>query len=90
MNIDEVKTTVVVGAGEVGHGIALGLAMAGYQIRLNSTTEASLQKGLDSIKADLDRLVDLVHRSPHLVSFFPHGFEPACQLAISDQGLAWS
>lgn len=43
-----------------------------------------------AVVLDLDRLVDLVHRSPHLVSFFPHGLEPACQLAISDQGLAWS
>ena len=59
MNIDDVKTTVVVGAGEVGHGIAVGLGMAGYQVRLVSTTEASLQKGLAAIKADLDRLVDL-------------------------------
>ena len=59
MEFDEVKATAVVGAGEVGHGIALGLGMAGYQVRLNSTTEASLQKGMDSIKTDLDRLVEL-------------------------------
>ena len=64
MNVDEVKNTVVIGAGEIGHGIAVGLGMAGYQVRLNSTTEASLQKGMDSIKADLDRLVDLGFVSP--------------------------
>ena len=45
MNFEDVKTVAVIGAGDVGHGIALGLAMAGYQVRLNSTTEASLHKG---------------------------------------------
>ena len=85
MNIDEVKTTVVVGAGEVGHGIALGLAMAGYQIRLNSTTEASLQKGLDSIKADLDRLVNIGFADPNRARealpriFTTPSLEEACQ-----------
>ena len=64
MNFNEVKTTAVVGAGNIGHGIALGLALAGYQVRLNSTTEASLQEGIDSIKADLDRLVGFGFTEP--------------------------
>ncbi len=59
MNVEEVKNTAVIGAGEIGHGIAVGLGLAGYQVQLNSTTEASLQKGMDAIQADLDRLVDL-------------------------------
>ena len=57
MEFNDVKTIAVIGAGNIGHGIALGLALAGYQVHLNSTTEASLQKGMDSIKEDLDRLV---------------------------------
>ncbi len=64
MEFDDVKTITVVGAGSIGHGIALGLALAGYQVRLNSTTDASLQKGMDSIKADLDRLVELGFAEP--------------------------
>ena len=64
MEFDEVKTITVVGAGSIGHGIALGLALADYQVRLNSTTDASLQKGIDSIKADLDRLVELGFAEP--------------------------
>ena len=59
MNVDDVKTTAVIGAGEIGHGIAVGLALGEYQVRLTSTTEASLQKGMEAIRADLDRLVDL-------------------------------
>ena len=66
MNFNEVKTTAVVGAGNIGHGIALTLGLAGYQVRLNSTNDASLQKGMDFIKADLDRLVGLDMTKPDL------------------------
>ena len=68
MNVDEVKNTTVVGAGEIGHGIAVGLGLAGYQVQMNSTTEASLQKGMDAIKADLDRLVDLGFVDPEIAA----------------------
>ena len=64
MNFNEVKTTAVVGAGNIGHGIALTLGLAGYEVRLNSTNDASLQKGMDFIKADLDRLVRLDMTNP--------------------------
>ena len=64
MNFNEVKTTAVVGAGNIGHGIALTLGLAGYQVRLNPTNDASLQKGMDFIKADLDRLVGLDMTKP--------------------------
>jgi 3-hydroxybutyryl-CoA dehydrogenase len=64
MEFNDVKTIAVIGAGDVGHGIALGLALAGYQAVLNSTTEASLQKGMDSIKADRDRLVGFEFTEP--------------------------
>ncbi len=58
MNGDDVKQIAVIGAGSIGHGIALGMGMAGYDVNLNSRTEESLQKGLNDIKADLQRLVD--------------------------------
>ena len=64
MDFNDVKTIAVIGAGDVGHGISLGLALAGYQVNLNSTTEASLQKGMDSINADLDRLVEFGFAEP--------------------------
>ena len=64
MKFEEVETIAVIGAGNIGHGIALGFGLAGYQVLLNSTTETSLQKGLDFIKADLDRLVDLGFAEP--------------------------
>ena len=56
----------MVGAGDIGHGIALTLGLAGYEVRLNSTNDANLQKGMDFIKADLDRLVRLDMTKPDL------------------------
>ena len=58
MNVDDIKQISVIGAGSIGHGIALGLGMAGYDVNLHSRTEESLRKGMDDIKADLQRLVD--------------------------------
>ena len=66
MEFDDVKTIAVIGAGNIGHGIALTLGLAGYQVNLNSTNETSLQKGVDFIKADLDRLVELDMTKPDL------------------------
>ncbi|MCI0802715.1 MAG: 3-hydroxyacyl-CoA dehydrogenase family protein [Chloroflexi bacterium] len=66
MEFDDVKTIAVIGAGNIGHGIALTLGLAGYQVNLNSTNETSLQKGMDFIKADLDRLVELDMTKPDL------------------------
>ena len=53
MKFNDVKTIAVIGAGDVGHGIALGLALAGYQVHLDSTTEANLQKRVGSTRSDL-------------------------------------
>ena len=58
MNVDDIKQIAVIGAGSIGHGIALGLGMAGYDVTLHSRTEESLRKRMGDIKADLQRLVD--------------------------------
>ena len=58
MNVDDIKQISVIGAGSIGHGIALGLGMAGYDVNLHSRTEEGLRKGMNDIKADLERLVD--------------------------------
>ena len=64
MEFNDVKTIAVIGAGNMGHGIALTLGLASYQVHLNSDTELSLQRGMDFIKADLDRLVALEMEEP--------------------------
>ena len=64
MEFNDVKTIAVIGAGNMGHGIALTLGLASYQVHLNSDTELSLQRGMDFIEADLDRLVALEMEEP--------------------------
>ncbi len=58
MNVDEIKRVAVIGAGQMGHGIAQVFALAGYEVNLNSRTEASLQKAIKDIQDDLQRLIE--------------------------------
>ena len=59
MDVQHISRIVVVGAGTMGHGIAMEFALAGYQVRLHSRTEASLDRALRSIRDSLDLLVSL-------------------------------
>jgi 3-hydroxybutyryl-CoA dehydrogenase len=59
MDVQHISRIVVVGAGTMGHGIALEFALAGYQVRLHSRTETSLERALRSIRDSLDLLVSL-------------------------------
>ena len=44
MNADVVERIAVVGAGLMGHGIAQEFATAGYEVRLTSRSQASLDR----------------------------------------------
>ncbi|WP_067650835.1 3-hydroxyacyl-CoA dehydrogenase family protein [Nocardia harenae] len=52
-----VKTTLVVGAGTMGNGIAQVLAQAEKEVRLVDVTDEALRRGLDAIESSLGRLV---------------------------------
>ena len=56
MNADEVKQVGIVGAGLMGHGIALVFALGGYEVRLNDLSQDALRKATDSVKANLETL----------------------------------
>jgi len=56
MSIDQIKTIGVVGAGLMGHGIALVFAQAGYKVLLNDVSKAVLDNALLSIEDDLKKL----------------------------------
>jgi 3-hydroxybutyryl-CoA dehydrogenase len=53
----EVKTVGVVGAGKMGNGIALSVAMAGYQVVLQNRTAANLVKAKNGMENQLEKLV---------------------------------
>ena len=59
MNAVEIGRVSVVGAGLMGHGIALEFAIAGYDVRLHSRKQESLDRALYSVGANLERLVSL-------------------------------
>lgn len=52
-----IETIGVIGAGQMGHGIAQVAAMSGYQVRLLDQNAEALQKAQASIQRSLDKLV---------------------------------
>ncbi len=53
----EIKTIGVIGAGQMGNGIAHVLAQAGYQVLLNDISQDSLDKALANIRRNFDRQI---------------------------------
>ncbi len=53
-----IKNLTVLGTGTMGHGIALLSAKAGLNVVMYGRSDASLDRGFNSIKADLSRLKD--------------------------------
>ncbi|MCF4100949.1 3-hydroxybutyryl-CoA dehydrogenase [Gillisia sp. M10.2A] len=51
------KNIAVIGAGTMGNGIAHTFAQFGYKVHLIDISKESLQKGLDTITKNLDRMV---------------------------------
>ena len=54
----EIKTFGVIGAGQMGNGIAQVAAMSGLNVIMHDIEERFVQKGLDTITANLKRSVD--------------------------------
>ena len=55
MNVEEIKTVAVLGAGTMGNGIAHVFARAGYSVILRDLEQRFLERGLESIAKNLDR-----------------------------------
>lgn len=53
----EIRTVGVIGAGQMGNGIAHVSALAGYDVVLTDVSEAALAKGLAAIEANMNRQV---------------------------------
>jgi 3-hydroxybutyryl-CoA dehydrogenase len=54
----QIQKVGVVGAGQMGHGIALVCALAGLDVYMLDMTKEALDKGMKAIEHDLDRQVD--------------------------------
>jgi len=54
----EIKKIMVLGAGQMGGGIAQVAAQAGYQVVLRDVNEALVQRGVEAIRKNLQRSVE--------------------------------
>ncbi len=50
MQLKDVKRVVVVGAGDMGHGIAEACAIAGYEVAMRDIKQEFLDKAVSRIK----------------------------------------
>ena len=54
----EIKTIGVVGAGQMGNGIAQVASHSGFQVIMSDIADSFVQKGLSTISKNLDRMVE--------------------------------
>ena len=53
----EIKTVGIVGAGQMGNGIAHVLSLAGYDVLVNDISQEALKSGMATISANMERQV---------------------------------
>ncbi|MEG0381275.1 MAG: 3-hydroxyacyl-CoA dehydrogenase NAD-binding domain-containing protein, partial [Kurthia sp.] len=53
-----IQKVMVIGAGQMGAGIAQVCAQAGFEVKLNDREEQFFQRGLQTITKNLDRNVE--------------------------------
>jgi 3-hydroxyacyl-CoA dehydrogenase len=65
VELKQVKNISVIGAGVMGHGIALAFALGGYRVFLNDINDALLTQAMNRIQAALDTFAEggLIPRS---------------------------
>lgn len=73
MQINELKTITVVGAGLMGSGIAQVGLMNGYTVHLTDISEVSLNRALENIYKSLEKLVSKNIITPDVVSRIQSG-----------------
>jgi enoyl-CoA hydratase/3-hydroxyacyl-CoA dehydrogenase len=58
MEFDDIETIAVLGAGNMGHGIAEVAALAGYNVNLRDIKEEFVQSGYEDIEWSLEKLAE--------------------------------
>ena len=58
MDVDDVETIAVLGAGNMGHGIAEVAALAGFEVHMRDINEEFVQNGYDQIEWSLGKLAE--------------------------------
>lgn len=73
MKLEELKTVAVIGAGDMGHGIAQVALMAGYQVNLCDIKQEFVDRGISRIYSSLDKLSCKGKFSPALTEEIKNG-----------------
>jgi enoyl-CoA hydratase/3-hydroxyacyl-CoA dehydrogenase len=58
MKVEDIKKVAVMGAGDMGHGIAEVALLAGYKVALRDIEQRFVDKGLSRIKESLAKLME--------------------------------
>ncbi|MFC7028012.1 3-hydroxyacyl-CoA dehydrogenase NAD-binding domain-containing protein [Halomicroarcula sp. GCM10025324] len=58
MDFEDIDTIAVLGAGNMGHGIAEVAALAGYEVRMRDINDEFVQDGYDNIEWSLNKLAE--------------------------------
>lgn len=58
MKVEDIKKVAVMGAGDMGHGIAEVALLAGYKVAMRDIEQRFVDKGLVRIKESLDKLTE--------------------------------
>ena len=64
MKAEDVKNIAMIGAGDMGHGIAACCLMGGYRVVLRDIEQKFVDKGMAGIKASFDKLKEKGKMSP--------------------------
>ncbi len=80
MNIDNIKSIGVIGAGTMGSGIASVSALSGYKTYINDISEEAITKAIASIKKGYDKLLEKGKITPEKKSTAENNLIPAASL----------
>ena len=68
MKAEDVKTIAMIGAGDMGHGIAAACLMGGYKVFLRDIDQKFVDKGMAGIKASFDKFKEKGRMTPEAYS----------------------
>lgn len=67
MTLENLKTVAVIGAGDMGHGIAQLAVMAGYEVHLCDIKTEFVERGMSRIYASMEKLVSKGRCNPEML-----------------------
>jgi len=85
MGIDWIKKILVVGAGTMGHSIAMVFAQGGYEVDLVDIKEKALEKALELIHSNLQTLKEAKLISSNAIPKILHRIHPTTSLDVGEK-----